>query len=211
MNINDLLQGPMKDIILGQLTNQLGISDENKANTAIDGVIGTLLNAVANNASTPEGQSGLLKALDRDHDGSILDDLTGFLGGSFQPSSPKALDGAGILGHLFKGQQDTAVESISKASGLDTGKILKIMMTLAPIVLGMLGKAKQQAPAPQQAQQQGGGLFDFLKGATTTVNKQPTVQSVLTSILAGNNKQNGGLVDELVNGAMKSVFSSFFK
>jgi hypothetical protein len=35
-------------------------------------------------------------------------------------------------------------------------------------------------------------------GATKSVNQQPSVQNVLTSILTGN-KQGGGLKDQLIN------------
>lgn len=206
MNITDLFQGPMKDVIVGQISQQLGVQNPQQAQTAIDGIMGTLLNAVTNNAATPEGQQSLEKALERDHDGSILDNLSGFLSGNFTPSNPKTANGAGILSHLFKGEEDNAAQSISQASGIDTAKIMKIMAMLAPVLLGMLGKARQQP----QAEQSGGGLLDMLTGATKSVNQQPTVQNVLTSILTGN-KQGGGLKDQLVNAALQSVMKGFFK
>ncbi len=206
MNITDLFQGPLKDVIVGQISQQLGVQNPQQAQTAIDGIMGTLLNAVTNNAATPEGQQSLEKALERDHDGSILDNLSGFLSGNFTPSNPKTANGMGILSHLFKGEEETAALSISEASGIDTGKIMKIMAMLAPVLLGMLGKARQQP----QAEQSGGGLLDILTGATKSVNQQPTVQNVLTSILTGN-KQGGGLKDQLVNAALKSVMKGFFK
>lgn len=206
MNITDLFQGPMKDIIVSQISQQMGVNDTQQTQTAVDGIMGTLLNAVTNNTATESGQHGLLKALDRDHDGSIIDNLSSFLKGEYTPENPKAANGMGILGHLFNGEQEHAAESISQASGLDTGKIMQMMATLAPVLLGMLGKAKQEP----QVQQSKGGLFDLLTGATQTVNKQPTVQNVLTSILSGN-KQGGGLKDQLVNAALQSVMKSFFK
>ncbi len=209
MNITDLFQGPMKDIIVGQISQQMGVQNPQQANTAVDGIMGMLLNAVTNNAATPEGQQNLEKALDRDHDGSILDHLGDFLNGSFTPSNPKTANGAGILNHLFKGEQENAAASISKTSGIDVSKIMSMMATLAPVLLGMLGKAKQQ-PQQTQAQQSGGGILDLLMGATKSVNQQPSVQNVLTSILTGN-KQGGGLKDQLINSALQSVMKGFFK
>jgi len=83
---------------------------------------------------------------------------------------------------------------------------MKMMAMLAPVLLDMLSKSRQQP----QAQQSGGGLLDILTGATRTVNQQPTVQNVLTSILTGK-KQGGGLKDQLVNAALQSAMKGFFK
>ncbi len=202
MDITDLLQGPMKDIIISQVGNQLGLGDSEQTNTAVDGVFATLLNAVAQNASTPEGQNSLLSALDRDHDGSILNDLGGFLSGMVQPQNPKTTNGAGILKHILGDKQNTAVESISKASGIDSSKIIQLMITLAPIVLGYLGKAK--ATQQTQPDQGGGGLLDILTGATKTVNQQPSNQGFFSRMM--DKDGDGSMVDDLAEMGFKSVF-----
>jgi hypothetical protein len=204
MDINDLLQGPMKDIIIGQVSKQLGIGDSQQANTAVDGVLATLLNGVLKNASTPEGQTGLQNALERDHDGSIFDDLTGFLSGEKAPTNPKTANGEGILNHILGEKKADAADTISSVSGLDTAKIMKLMATLAPVVLGMLGKAKAQP----QVQQSSGGLLDFIKGATQTVNQQPTNQNILTSLL--DKDGDGSIIDDIAGMGMKSVFGKLF-
>jgi hypothetical protein len=202
MDITDLLQGPMKDIIINQIGQQFGLGDKGQANTAVDGILATLLNGVANNASTPEGETGLMNALEKDHDGSILNDLGGFLSGMVQPSNPKTANGEGILNHILGEKKGNAAESISKASGIDTASIMKMMATLAPVVLGMLGKAKAQ---PQV--QQGGGLLDFIKGATQTVNQQPTTQSIFSKLL--DKDGDGSMMDDIAEMGMKSIFGKF--
>ncbi len=121
MDISDLLQGPMKDIILGQIGNQLGLEDKQQTNTAVDGILGTLLNGIQNNASTQEGQASLENALNKDHNGSIFDDLTGFLTGNSASVSAATSNGAGILKHILGDKQESTVDSISKASGIDSG------------------------------------------------------------------------------------------
>ena len=211
MDITDLLQGPMKDIIINQVGQQLGLGDSKQANSAVDGVFATLLNAISHNASTPEGAGGLMAALDRDHDGSILNDLGGFLSGMVQPSNPQTANGTGILNHLLGDKQETAAESISKESGIDTGKILSMMATLAPVVLGMLGKLKAQAPAqPTQTQQadQGESLLDFIQGATKTVNQQPNTPSIFTKLL--DKDGDGSVVDDIAEMGVKSIFGKLF-
>jgi hypothetical protein len=207
MDITDLLQGPMKDIIINQVGQQLGLGNSEQTNTAVDGVLATIMNAVAKNASTPEGAGGLMSALDRDHDGSILNDLGGFLSGAVQPENPQTANGAGILKHLLGEKQETAAETIAKSSGIDTGKILSMMATLAPIVLGFLGKAKQSMPQEQQ-QQPGGGLLDFIQGATKTVNQQPTNQSIFSKLL--DRDGDGSMIDDVAEMGVKSIFGKLF-
>ncbi len=202
MDISDLLQGPMKNIIIGQLSNQLGLGNDQKTSAAVDGVFGTLLNGILNNASTPEGQQSLENALEKDHNGSILDDLSGFLTGTNKPENESTTNGAGILKHILGDKKDDVVNSISNASGIDTSKILQMMMTLAPILLGFLGKAKSQTN-----QQSGGGLLDIIKGATQTVQKSPA-QSILESVLG--QKNSGGIMGEITNAATKSILGKLF-
>jgi len=202
MDISDLLQGPMKDVIIGQVGKQLGIEDTDKANTAVDGIFATLLNAVAKNASSAEGQTQLQTALEKDHDGSILDNLGGFLSGVVQPSNPKTANGAGILKHILGDKTEVAAENISKESGIDTSKIMQLMMTLAPIVLGYLGKANATQQA--QPQQSGGGLMDIIMGATKTVNQQPTNQSFLEKML--DKDGDGSIMDDIASMGFKSIF-----
>lgn len=207
MDISDLLQGPMKNVILNQLGSQLGLGDEKQANAAIDGIFGTLLNGIMKNASTPEGQKSLETALAKDHSGGIFEDLAGFLTGSNTPQNPATNNGAGILKHILGDQQENTVESISKASGIDTAKIMKMMVTLAPIVLGMLSKSKAQAQAQPQ-QSSGGGILDIIKGATQTVNQQSTTQSIFNKILDKNG--DGNIIDDITSMGVKSIFGKLF-
>lgn len=203
MDITDLLQGPMKDIIIGQVTNQLGVNDKNSADTAMDGILATLLNGLKKNASTPEGQASLNNALERDHNGSIFDNLTGFLTGSNAPQNESTVNGAGILKHILGDQQEEAVNSISKASGLDTGKILKMMITMAPLVMGFLGKAKSQ---PNAQQSSGGSILDILSGATQAVNQKPAAQSILESILGGGNQASNNPLGGIAGSILGKIF-----
>jgi hypothetical protein len=205
MDITDLLQGPMRNIIIDQVGKQFGLGDSQQTNSAIDGVFGTLLNAVTKNAASPEGANSLINALDRDHDGSILNDLKGFLSGTSQVSNPNTANGSGILKHILGEDKEAEIDKISKSSGIDSAKIGQIMAALAPIVLGYLGKAKAQAPATEQGNS---GFLDILKGATQVVNKQPVNQSILTSLL--DKDGDGSVVDDIAKMGFKSIFGKFF-
>ena len=62
--------------------------------------------------------------------------LGGLLGGAV---------GGKILGHILGGKQPQAQEGIAKQTGLDAQQVGKLLMILAPIVMGALAKRKQQA------------------------------------------------------------------
>ena len=72
-----------------------------------------LLAALNRNASNPAGAAALHGALERDHDGSILDNLGGFLGNA------QAGPGAGILKHVLGERQESTAQAVGAASGLD--------------------------------------------------------------------------------------------
>ena len=135
MDLSTLLQGEMGQQIVGAAAQQLGIN-ESQAQTAVGAAIPFLLSALNKNAQSG-GANGIENALNQ-HDGSVLDNLSGFLGqgGNMQ-------DGLGILGHVLGANQQTVANNIGKQSGLDSGQMIKILALVAPIVMGFLGKQKQ--------------------------------------------------------------------
>ena len=135
--------------VLNQLLNQLGPqgvaaiskqigADENKTVDALGGVIPTLLGAMANNSKTQEGASGLLGALDRDHDGSVLDDALGFIGNF--TNGP----GEGILKHVLGGNKPVVENGLSQKTGLNSGQIGNLLKIAAPLVMAYLGRQKKE-------------------------------------------------------------------
>ena len=92
------------------------------------------------NASSPEGAAGLLNALNNKHEGSILDNLSGLFNGGVDDSVKQ--DGAGILGHILGGKQSGVQQVIGQISGLDADTVGNILKIAAPLVMGYLGKQK---------------------------------------------------------------------
>ena len=136
MDLTSLLQGPIGQQIIGSATQQLGIN-QSQAQTAVGAAIPVLLAALNKNAQSGDA-AGIANALNK-HDGSILDNLAGFLNqGNVQQ------DGLGILGHVLGGKQENVANQIGKESGLNTAQVIKILAIVAPIVMGFLGKQKQQ-------------------------------------------------------------------
>ncbi|MBL7815146.1 MAG: DUF937 domain-containing protein [Saprospiraceae bacterium] len=169
MDLMSLLQGHLTEDVINQLSQQTGAAPEQTA-TAAQGIFSTLIGGLAKNASTEGGASGILSALDTDHDGSILNDVMGLVSGAMQQSRGTT-NGAGILGHILGGQQQNAAQMISQTSGVSQNGVMDMMIKLAPMVMGVLG---------QQNQQQGGlntsALSGLLGNAVQTQNSNPLMQ-----------------------------------
>lgn len=119
------------------IAERFGIS-ETTANTAVQIAVPLILTALARNASQPQGAESLHQAINNDHDGSILDNVMGYLG------NPQSANGAGILRHVF-GDQRPAIESnLASATGMDQNSAAGLLETVAPMVMGSLGKTQQQ-------------------------------------------------------------------
>lgn len=121
-----------------QIGQQLGV-DQSTAQKAIASALPVILGGLARNSQSSEGASALTSALDRNHDGSILDDIVGFA------AQGSTSDGNGILGHIFGSAKPKAETAVTKSSSLDAGQVAKLMAILAPIVMGYLGKKKREA------------------------------------------------------------------
>src|SRR5262249_48963441 len=132
-----LLDNALNSDTIKQISRQLG-TDENSTISAVQAALPMLLGGLANSSASQAGASSLLAALDRDHDGSVLDDLDRFLGDYLSGR------GQGILGHVFGAQEGAVERGVSQASGLDLNKVGPLLLMLAPIVMGALGRARRE-------------------------------------------------------------------
>jgi hypothetical protein len=137
MDLTDILNNALSSDTIEQISRQLGVDEATTAG-AIQAALPMLLGGLANSSASQSGATSLLTALDRDHDGSVLDDLSGFLGDYLSGR------GAGILSHIFGAQEGAVERGVSNASGLDLGKVGPLLLMLAPIVLGALGRARRE-------------------------------------------------------------------
>ncbi|MCL7960214.1 MAG: DUF937 domain-containing protein [marine benthic group bacterium] len=145
--------------ILAEITSQENASladaigaDESATQNATRAALPLLLGALQRNASSPEGAASLQSALERDHDGSVLDSLGDLI------QDPSITSGAGILKHAFGGKQRAVEQGVGESSGLSPAQVSRLLTTLAPMVMGMLGKARNEQGLDA------GGLADVLTG-----------------------------------------------
>jgi len=167
-----------------QIGQQIG-ADKKTTTAALSTVMPMLVSALARNASKPEGAEALHKALSEDHDGSIFDDLAGYLG------DPQAANGSGILGHILGNRQSAVAQGLSKGTGLDIGQIGQLLQIAAPLLMGILGK--QQVKKGFDI----GGLTSFLGGQQKKVQKtNPGLMGALGSLLDADG--DGSSVDDIM-------------
>lgn len=202
MNLMDLLKWQLSDGVINGMSNQLNIGDSKKTSSAAQAALSVLMGALSKNSISSESAlSGLSGALDRDHDGSILDDVMGMVTGQTNMGTSKTLNGAGILGHLLGGKQDGAVGMLKQMTGLDTNQSAGLLMKLAPMVLGVLGRYKKQNNLDQS------GLSDFLKSSQQQYVKEAPERSVFERFL--DQDGDGSVMDEVASMGLKVLGNLF--
>jgi hypothetical protein len=190
--ILDLLNNDEGKQIITSVAEKTGLN-ASQAKNVVQSSLPALLEQMQKNITSGDGASGLLSALSSGkHNGSILDNLGGFLnGGDFS-------DGNKILGHVLGGNQNTMVQGLSAKTGVNSEIISKILPMLAPIIMGYLGKQTQNKNVSN-----GGGLGDLLGGLLNGTSNSGAGSSVLTSVL----DQNGdGKLD--ISDAMSAISGS---
>ncbi|HEX2267902.1 MAG TPA: DUF937 domain-containing protein [Pyrinomonadaceae bacterium] len=174
------------------IAQRFGIS-EGTANTAIQMAVPLILAAMARNASQPQEAQNLHQAVANDHDGSIFDNLMGYLG------NPQSANGAGILGHVFGNQQPVVQNNLAQATGMDQSSAGGLLETLAPLVMGSLGKAQQENGLDAS------GLSNLLNNQQQEAQANaPDAMSMLSSMLDQN--KDGSSMDDL-----QRIAARFFK
>ncbi|HEY8560723.1 MAG TPA: DUF937 domain-containing protein [Pyrinomonadaceae bacterium] len=196
-SLQDLLGQQQGSQAVDQISQTVN-AEPNVVNSAIQMALPALINGLANNASTPQGAESLNSALNQ-HDGGILENMGGLgslagaiLGGG-QPASPQ-LNAGGILGHILGGNQGQVTQQISNQSGLNMGQVAQIMMILAPLVMGYLGRQKQQNNLDA------GGISDIL-GQQQQVIQQSPQGGFLSGMLDGDG--DGSITDDIASMAFK--------
>lgn len=205
MSLIDLLTGNSSNQVAEQAENKFGIS-KNQIIALLAVAAPLIISYLRNKSQDTNEAEALNNALDRDHDGSILDNPS--------QAIERESEGNSILDHIFGGNKANVESQLSQNTGISMDKIGPALAMLAPIIMGYIGKEKQQnnvnsgglgdllggilGGASQQAQtQQSSPLNDILGsvlGGGQTQSSGNPLNDILGSVLGGgNNKQQGGL------------------
>jgi hypothetical protein len=169
--LTEMITQQLAGSAVSEIGNKLG-ADPNTTGKAIGLAVPLLISALAHNSSTPQGAQDLNQAVAEDHDGSILDNIQGFL------RNPESGDGAGILSHILGDHRGDIENGIAQRTGLDSGSTGQLLETVAPLVMGALGKKQQEHGLDAS------GLASYLDGQHQQAqNAAPDVIGMLSSVL----------------------------
>ena len=198
MDVTSLLFNSLGDQGISELSKKVGV-DNKSVQSTLEGIVPSLLGAMSKNTSSKEGAQGFMKAIDRDHDGSILDNLGDFLG-----DSKKQEDGNGILKHVLGDNRNQVEESLAMKTGMSSNKVSELMKIAAPIVMGIIGKQRKT----QSTGFDENGLTSLLGGLAGTADKNTgldlgDIMNMVGSLSNGGNNKSGG-----IGGLIKGLFGN---
>lgn len=184
-SVASLLQQVMTTDNINTLSGMLG-TDTKTTQTAVGAAIPALLAALNKEASTAQGATALSNALAKDHDGSILDNITGYLS-----SGGDLTDGNKILGHLLGSNQESIANSLGSVSGLGGQNMNALLAGLAPLVLGAVGKDTKEGGLDASA------LSQLLASSSSSAKEESGMMDVLNNLFDQDN--DGSAIDDLLN------------
>ncbi|WP_306352756.1 DUF937 domain-containing protein [Flavobacterium sp. '19STA2R22 D10 B1'] len=164
--ILDLVNSDLGKQIIDGVSQKAG-TDPQETSSVLTSALPALMGAMKNNVASPGGAESLLSALKGKHDGSILDNLSGFLGGDSQDDT----DGNGILGHILGEKQGLVENAVSEKTGVSSDKVSQILKMAAPILMGYLGKKTQENNVDSPSGLDGilGGLLGGKSGGSNSI------------------------------------------
>ena len=216
MSLIDLITGNTGNQVAAQAENKFGIS-KNQVIALLAVAAPLIISYLKNKSQDAKEAEALNNALDRDHDGSILNNPAA--------AEQRQAEGGSILDHIFGGQKASVENQLSQSTGISMDKIGPMLSMLAPVIMGYIGQQKQQSNvnagglgdllggilggAQQQTQTSSNPLNDLL-GSVLGGGSQQTQQSsnplndILGSVLGGGNSQQGnnggGLLGSILGG-----------
>jgi hypothetical protein len=191
MALLEMLQQRLGGDVVHQISSRLG-ADPGTTGNAIDAALPLLLGAMARNNASGQNAQALANAVSKDHDGSILDDVQGYV------SRGDTSTGSGILGHILGGRQQTVQNGLSQTTGLEPGKVGQLLTMLAPLVMGAVGRTTRDNKLDA------GGLSTMLTGEHEHLKQSaPGVMGALGRFLDHDN--DGSVMDD-VGGMLGKAF-----
>lgn len=183
MSLIDLLTGNTGNEVAQQAENKFGIS-KNQVIALLAVAAPLVISYLRNKSQDSKEAEALNTALDKDHDGSILNDSSQL--------EARQSEGGSILSHVFGGDKENVENQLSQNTGISIDKIGPILAMLAPVIMGYIGKEKQQSNVGA------GGLGDLLGGILGNASNQAQTQSssplndILGSVLGNGQSQSSG-------------------
>jgi len=193
MSLIDLLTGNTGNQVAERAESKFGIN-KNQVLSLLAVAAPLIISYLSKKSQSSGEAESLNTALDKDHDGSILNDVS--------QAEARQSEGNSILNHIFGGEKQNVENQLSQKTGISIDKIGPVLSMLAPIIMGYIGKEKQQNNVGA------GGLGGLLESILGTASSQAQntesnpLNDILGSVLGNNNdqkKDGGGLGSILGN------------
>ena len=178
-SILDALQAQLGPDTIQKMSAQLG-TDTASTSNAISMAVPILLGGLSKNAANAEGAAALDNALTA-HDGGILDNLGALLGSGGA--------GAAILAHILGSRRTPVEQGVGRATGMNAQQVGQLLMMLAPLVMGVLGRMKRQQSVGAEQ------LPEVLGQANLDMARQSPAVGDLSRILDSNH--DGHIADDV--------------
>lgn len=175
MNLIDLITGSTGNQIATSLEEKYGVS-KTQIMTLLATAAPFIVSALQKKSENPAEAEALNNALEKDHDGSILNNP--------QQLFERQEEGNAILNHIFGDNKQNVENQLSATTGISMEKIIPILSALAPIIMGFIGKQKQAQGVNS------GGIGDLLGGLIG--GKDNPLGNILGSVLGGGSQGNSG-------------------
>lgn len=195
--LTDLLSKQLESSLSTKASQALG-ADKGSTSTAIAKALPLLLDGLAKNTADKKGAQSLDKALSRDHDGGILDQIDSLV------SNPEMGHGDGILKHVFGDKLSGVEQYVGEQSGLNADQSGGIMKILAPLVMGGIGKAKKDGNLDMDQ------ITGLISQASKAMNSKEGISSALLVQLLDKDG-DGDIKDDLLSMGMNWVKRQFAK
>lgn len=186
-DLSQLLQGPVRDLVLNQVTKQFGISNEAGGSLLTKG-LSMVLGGMSHKASSAEGATGLFNLIKNTAlQGSPLDMLTGKAEGN---GSQLLEMGKNILPNLFGDKADSVISHLSHSTNTTPVAAKGMLGMLAPVAFSFFKN--------KIASGLGLGGFAKLLGDQTKAVSSHLDSSSLSAL-----GFTGGSIDNLLGGVNK--------
>ena len=154
-SLQDLLGEAQGTEAVNHISNQIG-ADTATTGSAIGMALPMIFGAMNSQAQTKPDIFSTIVNMATENDGTILDDVAGYLTGSNQMGNMAG----GMLGSILGNKQGQVADHISNQTGLGSGQVMNLLMMLAPLVMGYLGRQQTNQNLDQ------GGLASMIGGIT---------------------------------------------
>ena len=169
MNLIELITGSTGQAVAQEVENKHGVSKGQ-----ILSLLGTaapmIVSQLSQKSQSTEEAEALNQTLSKNHDGSILSNPAQVL--------EREEEGQSILSHIFGDNKGQIEEQLAEKTGISSEKIGPVLASLAPVVMGFIGKQKNENES-----ETGGGISDFLTNLLPQDGSGSSVGDMLTGVL----------------------------